>query len=288
MVNPKHTLTALLCKWIVYMCKLGESIFKNLLKYRLKSFQPHAQGKWGHSLEWFTNTNHKSSSGSKQWGRVTRTWRDLILEIHVNPPLSYNEWMCSSFWWNDRIGNMGPEFSQERVIELHQVGIQFICNVWQENSLRFILADEACLRFGLRLGEYLNWDRIYRRLIALGRRFKSQLRPRPRKDEWIGLFETSRFQMPIIVFQGSEIRELNLTNQPQVICFNSKSLLFFVREKSCTLGMITLDNLAGGSEASVQQHSYYGFAARICIQSILKGPKKRNIMLYFRRIKDVN
>jgi hypothetical protein len=71
-INPKHALIALLCKWVVYACEPSHSNFKTLLRHRLASFQPYTHVEWGSSLEWFTMRNHKASSGSKVCNRVTK------------------------------------------------------------------------------------------------------------------------------------------------------------------------------------------------------------------------
>ena len=68
MINMKHALTALLCKWIVHACKPGISNFKFVLRYRLAGFQPYIHGKWDQLLEWFTQRGHVATTGSKVWG----------------------------------------------------------------------------------------------------------------------------------------------------------------------------------------------------------------------------
>jgi hypothetical protein len=122
MINLKHALTALLCKWMVYACEPGDSNFKLMLRHRLSGFQPLAHEKWGRSMEWFTQTGHTATTGSKVWGRVTRAWKELVGTVQMVPPTSYDEWLNTPFW-QDR-ESWGPHFSRERAAELHQAGIK--------------------------------------------------------------------------------------------------------------------------------------------------------------------
>jgi hypothetical protein len=121
MVNPKHALTALICKWIVYACKPSVSNFKILLRCRLMSLQPYTQGKWGCSFEWFTMKNHKASTRSKVWNRITKAWKELVSDVSMSSPSCYEEWLSSSFWWHGSNSNLGLEFPREWVAELYQL-----------------------------------------------------------------------------------------------------------------------------------------------------------------------
>jgi hypothetical protein len=115
-------------------------------------------------------TTHRASSGSKQWNRVAKAWKELGSAIRVNPPSNYDEWISSSFWWNGNSYCAGPKFSRERMVELHHTGIQHIREVWKENSLQFISANEVRVRFSLRLVEHSSCDRVCKRHEGVGGR----------------------------------------------------------------------------------------------------------------------
>jgi hypothetical protein len=49
-----------------------------------------------------------------------------VKEISYLPAASYDEWLCTSFWWSPGIGTINPDFSRERTTELFNQGLQFI------------------------------------------------------------------------------------------------------------------------------------------------------------------
>jgi hypothetical protein len=125
-VNPLEAVTALLSKWIISACEPGSSNLKIMLRHRLAGSQPYHQGRWQKSLQWFTLSNHKATPGSKVWGHTSRAWLQMVKEISYLPAASYDEWLCTSFWWSPGIGTINPDFSRERTTELFNQGLQFI------------------------------------------------------------------------------------------------------------------------------------------------------------------
>jgi hypothetical protein len=229
--------------------------------------------------------NHKASMGSKVWNHVTKAWKELVSEMSMDKPSNYKEWLNSSFWWSGNNGNLGPEFSRERAAKLFHDGLQQIRHVWRENSQQFILTDEASERFGLGLAKYSNWDRIYRRLTETRRQLKRQFSTTPRANEWIRVFDSPRSDFPNVVFERSETRGLIFSNQPQLIQFNRRSLYFFVLEKSRILSMYVANDQV---EVDPQHQTFFGFVSKIRIQNIVKGPKKKSILFYYGRLKDLD
>jgi hypothetical protein len=73
--------------------------------------------------------NHKATIGSKVWNRITKTWKEFVLEVSMNNPFCYKEWLNLSFWWIRNNGNLGPNFLRERATELYHIGVQCICHV---------------------------------------------------------------------------------------------------------------------------------------------------------------
>jgi hypothetical protein len=88
-INPLEVVVALMSKWVVGACELGNSNFKMMIRHRLSSYQSYAHGKWNMSLEWFSQHNHKAAAGSKIWNRVSRAWKLLVSEVKKVDPWSY-------------------------------------------------------------------------------------------------------------------------------------------------------------------------------------------------------
>jgi hypothetical protein len=286
MINSQHALTVLFCKWIVHACEPGESNFKLMLRYRLAGFQPYAQGNWGRSLEWFMQRGHVATSGSRIWGRVTRAWKEIVSEVRHSPPKNYEEWLNTPFWHNRDL--WGPHFAKERAAELHQAGIRRISQVWREGTHEFISAEEVDVRFGLRLAEYSSWERVSRSLAGEGGRLRRQLSAQPKADEWLGVFENPRAIFPEAVFQGREVKQIVISNQPQVVRFTDRSCYFFVMRQSCTMGAYVTNSTGQvGDTGLPMQQSFFGFIARVRVQPVTKGPKKKSIFLYYGRIREL-
>jgi hypothetical protein len=182
-VNPAEAVEALMSKWIISACEPGSSNFKLLLRHRLSGYQPYAQGQWARSLEWFSQHNHKASSGSRIWNRVGRAWKSLVSEVVQVGPNSYDEWLSTSFWWSPGMRAIGPDFSRVRASELFNAGLHFVRHAWREDSARIISAQEAAGLFGLRETEFAGWERISRRLSETGSRFLVRLSLRPSAEE---------------------------------------------------------------------------------------------------------
>jgi hypothetical protein len=97
-------------------------------------------------------------------------------------------------------------------------------------------------------------------------------------NKWYGVFYFARSAYLSVVFQGYESRGLTLSNQPQAIRFNSKSIFFFVLENSCTLSMQVANDTGEGNQANYQDLSFFGRVFGVRIQSVIKGPKKRKTL----------
>jgi hypothetical protein len=95
MVSSKHMVTSLMCKWVIHACELGDSNFKTMLCYRLVRCQSHANGSWNSSMQWFLRPEFKASQGSRAWNKTMQAWKQLVPEVSILPPSSYEEWLSS-------------------------------------------------------------------------------------------------------------------------------------------------------------------------------------------------
>jgi hypothetical protein len=144
--------------------------------------------------------------------------------------------------------------------------------------------EEASERFGLGLAEYSKWERVCRYLSDIGKQLKRHLPTSTRPNEWMGVFASPRSTQPSVVFQGSESRGLIISNQPQVVRFNRRSHYFAILENSCTLSPYVANDQIDENQ---YHQSFFGFVARMRVQNTIKEPKKRNILLYYGRIRDL-
>jgi hypothetical protein len=92
MIDPQEALTALMAKWVVTALEPGISNFKGILRHRLLYLQPFSIGTWAPSLEWCLSPTHRGSSGSALWKRTTKSWKLMVQDLRMLPPLTYSEW----------------------------------------------------------------------------------------------------------------------------------------------------------------------------------------------------
>jgi hypothetical protein len=71
----------------------------------------------------------------------------------------------------------------------------------------------------------------------------------------------------------------------QNLTFNDKRSCYTVMPRSKVLLPITFDS--GDSQPVVITHNYSGLPARVRIQSVFKGPKKKSIMLYYGKVRSL-
>jgi hypothetical protein len=114
--------------------------------------------------------------------------------------------------------------------------------------------------------------------------WRHQFSTRPKDDEWIGVFEHPGAEIPEVVYQGREARLCTISNQPQPITFTERNNFYFVMQRSRTLGMF----VGNGADGQQLQHNFHGFITRIRIKSVVKGPEKKVIFLYYGRVRDLD
>ena len=123
---------------------------------------------------------------------------------------------------------------------------------------------------------------------GVGGRLRCQLCSKPGNNEWIGIFEpprsTSRFfkeARPRIL--SSPVNRKLLNSVAGTSCFSSwKNLVLLV----CLPSGIPSEILPVWGWKGLNIKHFFGFATRVRIQNVIKGPKKKNILLYYGKIKD--
>jgi hypothetical protein len=235
MINPKHMVIALMCKWILNACEPRQSNFKTMIRYRLERYQPHAHGSWNCSMQWFLRPEFKASARSRAWNRTMTSWKHLVQDVSLKPPSSYEEWHSSAFWWDAGREAIGPMFSKQRASELHNRGLQFVRDAWIEDRATICSAEEAGRRFALEPTEYTSWARIGFPLSQVGQRFLIRWSARPENDEWVGLFPTRDSLLPEIVYRGCEAPQGLINAQAQHLLLTNRQTFFKVMDRSRTL-----------------------------------------------------
>jgi hypothetical protein len=284
-VNPLDVVIALMSKWVVSACEPGDSNFKKLMQYRLSCFQPYSHGGWNRSLEWFSQHSHKASPGSKIWNRMARAWKTLVMEVEQVGPSSYDEWLSTAFWWSPGLGTIGPDFSRARASELFNSGLQFVWHAWCEGSAQIVSAHVAAERFGLLQTEFAGLDRIGRRLNMEGGRLLLCTSPRPGKEEWIGLFDPPTAAIPTVVFQGQVFPNYVISQDVQTLVFDDTQGCFTVMPQSKVL--LPASEVQQVDRRRGRRREYIGTPARVRVQSVAKGPRKKTILFYYGKIREL-
>ena len=144
-------------KWIVKACEPLHTNLHLMLRYRLSRFQPYKRGKWSPSLEYFTMPQHQSHRGSKIWNRVVAAWGKMLPEVSFIEPQCFEEFLGSSFWWNEYAPVIGAGFSRARVGELHARGIRRVRDIWHYDQVRMLTCEEVASKYGLSPSEFGAW-----------------------------------------------------------------------------------------------------------------------------------
>jgi hypothetical protein len=147
LLNPPDVLDAMMTKWILKACELGQSNLHILLRFRLSGYQPYSQGRWSPSLEFFTRDGHQSKKGSIPWNRAASDWKSMQKELSFLRLQSHEEVLNESFWWSNFSPAIGSAFSKARAVALDKAGLYRIKDVW--NNGAFFLAGEVCRLYGL-------------------------------------------------------------------------------------------------------------------------------------------
>lgn len=147
LINLQDALVSLMVKWIVKAIEPSKSNLHHLLRHRLSHFQPHANGRWSPSLDYFTLPQLQTHRGSKVWNRVGDSWKKLKHEIAQIRPTTPEALGVESFWWSSFIPLIGPGFSKARAAQLHRKGLKKVRDALAGDKI--ISAPEATTKFGL-------------------------------------------------------------------------------------------------------------------------------------------
>jgi hypothetical protein len=110
--------------------------------------------------------------------------------------------------------------------------------------------------------------------------------PRPRNEEWIGLFPIQDAQSPVVVFQAKEIPNYAMHGTVQQLSFNDTQGCYTVMAKSRVLLPITAGQRIGRNVDV--HHNFSRIPARVRVQDVLKGPRKKTIYLYYGKVQDLS
>jgi hypothetical protein len=281
MIDPNEVVMALMCKWIISACEPGLSNFKYMLRFRLSQFQPYSGGRWEPNPNWFTFKSYSDSRGSDLWGRTTKAWKNLVGELRTVPPRSYEEWLSASIWWTSGFKAIGPGFSKTRAAALSRNGLQFVRNVWSQYRLQLWSGEEVREQFGLRPAEFMAWNAVTLRIANIRRRFWLSSIDRPAPEKWVGIYNDPTDLMPSVVVQGNELSmgingvgwqnvELIVDACTYVVLPNSRSLTPVPQNPPSPV-------------LSMQQ----GFLERVRVEQVITGPKKKKILLFYGKVKDL-
>lgn len=202
MINPEDAMNALMIKWLIKVLEPGNSNLHVLMRHRLSMYQPYASGRWNPSLEFFTLPKNQSRRGSMVWNRVTTAWKRLKSETSYVEPCNLEELLSCSLWFCPNAPIIGPGFSKQRAMVLHQRGMRQYRDIWRHT--RFINVVEAQTQFGLLPHEAGAWLALTQALCTKWHDLLRTQSPKVKSGEWIGIFNEVEALVPMIVCQATE------------------------------------------------------------------------------------
>jgi hypothetical protein len=181
---------------------------------------------------------------------------------------------------------LGPSFSRVRGAALSKAGLTVIKDIWLGD--RFLNAREASLKFGLRVQEEGAWNAA---LQMVPRSWVDLLITGPQIDtvagEWLGVFSNQQDVIPSVVFQPMPGSRCDIGGAPCSWWISVDVPVLQVAAHSRTLhGWSVSDRL---SSAEVEPRGsasskVTGSILRVKAATVLKGPRKKEVQLYFGKI----
>lgn len=128
--------------------------------------------------------------------------KDATRRLFVEPQC-FEEFLGSSFWWNEHAVIIGAGFSRARAGELHARGLQRIRDAWNFEQVRFLTGPEVADRFDLSPAEFETWDAALTVFRNQWGGFQSSHAEFLREFEFAGLFldEDDTLHVCIVPFQ---------------------------------------------------------------------------------------
>jgi hypothetical protein len=141
-------------------------------------------------------------------------------------------------------------------------------------------------RYSLLPTEFEGWNRIGRRLSQEGSRLLLHTPIRPKDDEWIGLFETANASEPSLVFQGQAAQNCILNNVEQILVLMRRHDTYCPMSTSRIL--LPMSQPAHAVACADNRWQVTGHPMRVRVQEIVKGPRKRKILLYYGKTRNLD
>lgn len=101
LVDSKEAKTSLFCEWIVRAMDPEESNLQLMLRYRLIRFNPQRGWSWGVRFDWFTCKQYQGLPGSKVWGHISKTWKNMVKGMYQILSRTMMKLLHSNLWWSD-------------------------------------------------------------------------------------------------------------------------------------------------------------------------------------------
>lgn len=144
------------------------------------------------------------------------------------------------------------------------------------------LAEEAERRFGLIPSEFIFWAKICHTLTQQRQRLLLQNSQRPQGKEWVGFFLTPESEDPEIIYQRQDISKGLLIPTVQQLRLKNQHQFYKILQQSQILVAVPACR-----EARLGEIQYQGQAPRVRVLSIEHGPMKKQILLYYDKIRDL-
>jgi hypothetical protein len=198
--------------------------------------------------------------------------------IHTRAPKTFEEWLSSHFWWTPSFETIGPEFPSKRAAALDRKGLQFIRDVWNHETNNFKPSEEVGETFGFSQDEYGYWATLCRHLLVLGNRLLIGRSNRISGDEWVGIYDSPNDIKPTCVLQGGSIVSIQHVDEKKVVTLLAEAWTYSVMPNS---------NILAPTRNGRGTRLIQGFMDKARVVEMIRSPKKRKILLFYGRIKDL-
>lgn len=260
-----------------------------MLRFCLFHFQPYARSRWQPSMEFFTLSSHQSHKGSKIWNRVVAAWEKMLPDVSFVEPQCFEEFLNTSFWWNEYVAVIGAGFSRSRAGELHARGLRRIRDAWHHDQVCFLSCKEVVERFDLSTDEFGAWEAALTSFRDQWGGFQSGHVEFLREYQHVGLFRDADDTLPICVVEYQEDLRIPLRNQGIVESRIPLSCpIYTVKERtrclSCTDAQRRAAVAIAAPDSSGPASLIIGAICKVRVVDIVQGQRKIKSSLYHGRI----
>jgi hypothetical protein len=124
--------------------------------------------------------------------------------IDVVPPHNVEEVLHVNLWWTTHYIGINFGFSPTRAAQLWRRGFYRIAQLWDRDLRTFRPWPQVQESFGLRDHEQGSYMLIQRHFPVAWRDMLLAPDDIPQPDEWLGFFERSTDELPLLVFRATE------------------------------------------------------------------------------------